>query len=193
MAAISRGQPVAIVYYRYDPDEKGTHSGHTHVHNGDFFVHNGVANEDLTPGTPKQPVQVRHVATWPSTDHLTICDENADRIKEWLNKQHPDYHKSKSSVSPPDAAERLWVCIDIKDYSNAPAAERHPVAYMIDNDTNNASICSQELKNGVFTIHYWHAVNPQGTDGRTSKDPAHFNVQTGSHSKRVATYGVMSQ
>ncbi len=177
-----KGDPVAVVYYYCKL--KG---GKCTPRDGLYYVHNGVAVEDLPVG--KGGAKVYHVSGWeltgpktgPKIDELHICgpEEAADPPSGITC-----HHNSKGIID-------RWVVKAIYSYSG------EPIAWRVGNETHNGAFkcfqrkgqpCDSDIgkvagKTLQGTLEFWHYVNnppyETGEDGRTAKSWKKFTHQQG--------------
>ncbi len=146
---------VAVVYYRCDLTEGKNKKKHCAVHDGQYFVHNGI---ELKRPTPKnRTARIGHVRKWPKEgpveEDLHICGER-DAVKAAQGEPTPTRccgHRVE--------VWRPFVWTHIKAY------EGRPIAWMVDNDTENphngAFESFEETSDGKGVLHYRHFMSKE--------------------------------
>ena len=184
-----KGDPVAVVYYRCELLLGGKECT---PRNGLYYVHNGVAVDDLP--TTKGGAWVSHVAKWKNqaavVDELYIC--GAEYAATFVPGTKPHCHGDTKSTA---GDEQPWAVKAIYTYSVG-----QPITWIVDNDQDtphngvfkcfqreNSKDCDPDITKagGKGTLKYWHYVNAtpvksDNEDGRTAKWWEKFTLESGS-------------
>ncbi len=193
MPDANKHDPVAVVYYRYDPNATQDPKD---VHGGLYYVHNCVALEELP--TKDDLAHISHVAEWPTPKHVYICGTKKC-VEEAVKASKGGKYKG-SEVSPDPWRPWVWVAIHRYGHNEYPdKIDRQPIAWMVDNklkDPHNGVFDSFERKGKVCILHYWHYVNKPygaGEDERTAKKADKFTLQEGSDTSATGNIKIATQ
>jgi len=181
---VKKHDPVAVVYSRCELE-----NGLCKARDGLYYVHNGVAREDLYADAVKpngKGAQISHVADWSKgVEAVHIC--SADEAAK-ATATSKDCEGSKGSGDK----WRAWVLVRINPYSSKITNITDPT-FIVWYDTK-----SKITHDGVFesfkdkktipsgitdegTLAYWHFKNTHTTgEERISENPDHFELKHGS-------------